>query len=134
MGARVSVGYGSYFCRVGLAKKIEKNKSMVCTIGFIWRQLGEKAYTRRVVREAVTFRERKKNRGSCAECGDYVAASSFRYHMERSKGISLPQTRGVNMGGGGPTTYVVSFLRVLKTMYLPVLGCPVMAHSAWRLQ
>ena len=34
------------------------------------------------------------------------------------------QTRGVNMGGGGPTIYVVSFPRILKSVECPVPGFP----------
>ena len=54
-------------------------------------------------------------------------------HMERLHGICVPQTRGVDEGEVGPTTYVVSFSRVLKLAKSPVPGCLVVAHSAGRL-
>ena len=50
--------------------------------------------------------------------------------MERSHGTSLPQTREFEVVVGVPITYVVSFPRVLKTVYFPVQGCPEVAHSA----
>ena len=53
----------------------------------------------------------------------------MRNHMELSYAIILPQTRGVDMGGGGPTTYVVSFPRVLKTMDCLVPGFLAVAQS-----
>ena len=43
-----------------------------------------------------------------------MAESSFFNHTESTDGIVLPQNRGVHVGGGGPETYRVYFLRVLK--------------------
>ena len=40
----------------------------------------------------------------------------------------------LTLGGVEPTTYVVSFPRVLKTVKFPVTGCPEVAHSAGRLR
>ena len=49
--------------------------------------------------------------------------------------ISVPQTREVEIGGGGvPVPYVVSFSQMLKTVVFPVTGCPEVAHSAGRLR
>ena len=45
-----------------------------------------------------------------------MTASSLCHHMYRSHGIVLPQTRGVDIGGGGSETYVVSFLCILKSV------------------
>ena len=41
---------------------------------------------------------------------------------------------GFDEVGGGPTTYVVSFPKVLQEVRFPVPGCPAMAHSAGRLR
>ena len=62
-----------------------------------------------------------------------MEASYLKAHMERSHGICVPQTRGVDEVGEGPTTYTVSFPRVLKEVICPVPGCPAVAHSAGRL-
>ena len=40
--------------------------------------------------------------------------------------------RGVDEGWVRPTTYVVSFPRVLKSVKYPMLVCPVVAHSSAR--
>ena len=69
------------FCRVWLAKNLEKIKAIMCKPGFIWLQLGEEAYNRQVTGEEATFRERKRTRVGCAECGYLVAAYSFRHCM-----------------------------------------------------
>ena len=49
-------------------------------------------------------------------------------------GICIPQTRGVDKKGEVPTTYGVSFTRVLQSVRCPVPGCPAVAHSPGRLQ
>ena len=41
---------------------------------------------------------------------------------------------GFNMGRRVPTTYVVSFPRILKSVELPVPGCPEIFHSADRMR
>ena len=46
--------------------------------------------------------------------GGAMVLASLHHHMERTHGIVLPHTRGVDVGGGGPETYVVYFTRVLK--------------------
>ena len=63
-------------------------------------------------------------------CGVTVVASYIRAHMERVHVICVPQMRGVDEVGGGPTTYVVSFPKVLKEVRCPVPGFPAVAHSA----
>ena len=54
--------------------------------------------------------------------------------MAQIHGICVTQMRGANKVGGGTTTYVVSFPRVLKKVKCPVPGCPAIAHSVGRLQ
>ena len=71
---------------------------------------------------------------SCTECGVTVATSYLKQHVTRLHGICVPQTRGVDEGGGVPTTYVVSFPGVLQLVRFPVPVCPAVAHSLGRLQ
>ena len=78
------------------------------------------------------FRYQKKSRVSCTKCGVTVAASYLKTHMARIRVICVHQTRRVNAVGGGSTTYVVSFPRVLQEVKYPVLGCLSVAHSAQR--
>ena len=47
---------------------------------------------------------------------------------------AYPRRGGVDEVGGGTTTYVVYFPRVLQKVKCLVPGCPVVAHSAGRLR
>ena len=80
------------------------------------------------------FRESKRLRVSCAECGVTVAQYLLQQYMSIQNGICVPHTRGVDKKGEGLTTYVVSFPRLLQLVRCPVTGCPVVAHSAGRLR
>ena len=71
---------------------------------------------------------------SCIVCGVTVAASYVKTHMSRSHGICVHHTRGVDEVGGGPSTYLVSFPRLLQEVKCPVPGCSVEVHSAGRLR
>ena len=122
------------FRRVGMEKNLDKMKAMICTQGLIWVQIREAMYKRRETGEGEKFWERKRTSVSYLECGTEVAASSIRNHLWQSNGVILPQTRGVHVGGGGATTYVVSFPRILKLVECPVIGCTAKAHSAGSMQ
>ena len=61
-------------------------------------------YKRWATGEGGNFRERKKTQVSCTECGVNVAASYLKTRMEQIHGTCVPQTRGVDEVGGGPTT------------------------------
>ena len=107
---------------------------MVCTPGFVWGKWGRQAYKQQATVEGATFQERNKLRVICAKCGVIVAQSSLKQYMTIQRGICIPQTRRVDEKGGRPTTYVVSFPRVLNSVRFPKPGCPAVAHSAARLQ
>ena len=55
-------------------------------------------------------------RVSCIKCGVEVASSYIKNRMESLHGICVPHIRGVDEGGGEPTTYVTSFPRILQLM------------------
>ena len=59
---------------------------------------------------------------------------SLRHHMEISHRIFVPRTCGVDVGGGVPETYVMSFPRVLKLVVCPVVRCPARDHNPKRLR
>ena len=63
-----------------------------------------------------------------------MAASSLRHHMERSHGIVLTRVREVDVGGGGPETYKLLFLRILKSVECLVEGCPERGKTPGRLR
>ena len=102
------------FRRVGLDTNHKNTKYIVCTYVFVWGNWSEEAYKLRSTGEGSMFREGKRIRLSCTECGMNVAALSLKKHMARLHGICVPQTRGVNKVGGLLTTYVVSLPSVLK--------------------
>ena len=64
--------------------------------------------------EGATFWDHKKIRVSCKEYGEAMSAPSLSHHMDIAHWIVLTQTQGVYVGGGGPETYLVFFLRVMK--------------------
>ena len=57
---------------------------------------------------------------------------SLRHHMEISQVIVLPQMWGVDINGGVPETYVVSFPRVLKPVACLVDRFPERANYPGR--
>ena len=59
-----------------------------------------------------------------ATCSVTVEASYLKAHMKRRHRICVPHKRGIDEVGGGLTTYVVSFPKVLKGVRCPVPGCP----------
>ena len=70
-------------------------------------------YKQQATGEGATFRERKKTWVSCTKCIVTVVASYLKTHMMQIHVICIPQTRGVDEVGGGPTTSMVFFPRVL---------------------
>ena len=90
---------------------------MVFTPGFIWGQQGVSEYTRRATGEGKKFREHKKTRVSYKECGTKMSESLLHHHMECAHRIFMPQTRGVDFGGGVTDKYVVSLTWVLTSVY-----------------
>ena len=101
------------FERVGYQTHLGNTKAIVCTTGFICVYQGTSAYKRITTGEGDTFREGKRTRVSCAECGGTMSASYLRHHMKRSHRIFLPQNKWIDSGGGGPDTYRVQFMWVL---------------------
>ena len=122
------------FKRVGLHKNLGRTKKMVFTTRLIWVQQGVAAYKRRATGEGATFWQRKITKVSCTECGGTMAESSLCHHMEISHGIVLPHTRREDVGGGSSETYVVSLLRILKSVECPVEGCSSRANNPGRLR
>ena len=122
------------FRRMGLEKNLENNKTIVFTPGFVWGEWGEQACKRRATGEGATFREQNRLRVSYAKCRVTVAQSSLKHHMSSQHVICVPHERWVDEKGYGPSTYVVSFPRVLQLVRCPVPGCPVVSHSAVRLR
>ena len=122
------------FQRMGLEMNLKNYKTMVCTPGYIWVKWGEQVYKIQSTGEGATYRERKRLRVSCADCGVTVARSYLKQHMMSLHGICAPQTRGVDDKGEGSTAYVGSFPRILQLVRCPVPGCRARAHSAVRVQ
>ena len=58
-----------------------------------------------------------------------MTASLLCHHLDRSHGIVMPQTWGVEISRGVEATYGVSFPRVLKLVECLVYGCPTRSHN-----
>ena len=106
---------------------------MISTVGFICGHIGEVAYNHREMGEGEKFWERISTRVIISECGTTMAASSIRNHMERSIVVIPPQTQGFDVGGEGPTTYVVSLPIILKSVECPLIVCIKKSHSAGKM-
>ena len=78
-------------------------------------------------REGTTFRERKRTRVSCEECGETMADSSLQNHMDRAHGKVLTKARGMDVSGGGLEVYKMSFTWILKSVDFLVEGLPAKA-------
>ena len=101
---------------------LNKTKNMICTPGFIWGKQVAEAYKQRATGEGPTFREMKRTRLRCDECGETISASSLQHHMYRAHGRLLPQVRGVDVGRGGLEVYKISFPCILNLVDCPVEG------------
>ena len=84
--------------------------------------------------KGATFWGCRRLQVNCAKCGVMIAESYLKQYMLIQHEICVPHTRGADEKGEGPTTYVLSFSRVLQSVRLPVPGCPLVCHSAGRLQ
>ena len=71
-------------------------------------------YNQRETGEGIKFRNRKKIRVSCEECGAAMLALALCHHMGRIHRIVIPQTQGAGVCRGGAEIYVASFPRALK--------------------
>ena len=58
---------------VGFYTNLGKTKSMMCTPGFIWGNLGNDYYKRQAMGKGATFRERKTTGGIYDNCGIIMA-------------------------------------------------------------
>ena len=68
------------FDRVGLNTNINKTVSMTCRPCTAAGNRSEEAYGRLMTREGLAFRERKRDRVECGDCGKEVAAGSLDSH------------------------------------------------------
>ena len=102
--------------------------------GLIWVEWGEKFYKQQATGERAMFGYMKRMRVSCTECGITMSSLYLKHHIGKLHGICVPQTRGVNNVGVLPTTYVVSFPRVIQSVRCSVPGYLAVAHSVGRLR
>ena len=103
---------------------------MVFKTSFIRGNWGEKPYKLRATGKIAPFRERRRTQVSCTKCSVTVAALYLKQHMAWIHGIYSPHTRRVDEGGGGLTTYMVSFPRVMQLVRCLVPRFLGVAHSA----
>ena len=89
----------------------------------------EEAYGRLMTGEGPTFRERKRERVTCGDCGKEVAAGSLESHRMTQHGKAREKrwtwTDAATGGGDGgkPQTYRIEFPKE-GAKACPVEGCP----------
>ena len=117
------------FDRVGLNTNINKTVSMIyrpCTAAG---NRSEEAYGRIMTGEGLPFRERKRERVECGDCGKEVAAGSLDSHRMTQHGKAKESlwtwTDAATVRGEGdePQTYRIEFPKGGTTV-CPVEGCP----------
>ena len=67
---------------------------------------------------------------SYTKCVVTMASSYLKQHMASLHGICVPQTIVFKEEGEVPTTYVVSFPKILQSVRYPVPECLAVSHSA----
>ena len=82
------------FSRVGLRTNADKTKVMVFLPGSIRTYYSEDAHKRKLEGQGDTYRQRKRRRVACTECGKDLAAGSIRSHMRSQHGLE-PQPPGM---------------------------------------
>lgn len=118
------------FERVGLRTNEDKTKAMVCTPGSIRSQVSQQAYKRRWDGHGPSYRQRKRHRTSCPECGKELREGSLVSHLRTQHGMDLPGNAGVAPPPApNPVEYRVNFPPTLDTVECPAEGCPYLARS-----
>ena len=83
--------------------------------------------------EGLTYRERKRERVECGDCGKGMASGSLDAHRMVHRGKAKEERwilTDADMGGWGePTTYRIEFPNKGGTRELPVEGCPGRART-----
>ena len=78
--------------------------------------------------EGLTYRERKRERVECGDCGKGMAAGSLEAHRAvqhgNAKAAKWSWTDAAMEGGGEPKTYRIEFPTKGGTRAFPVEGCP----------
>ena len=107
------------FARVGLKTNTEKTKVMVCLPGAIRTYYSEHAYKRKLEGQGDTYRQRKRRRVQCVECGEDLAAGSVTSHM-RSQHDMEP----VPQGGPAPPLAPACYLCTWPAPQGAPIPCP----------
>ena len=110
------------FDQVGIYTNLGKTKSMVCTPGFIWGEMGKEAYNQQAMGEGATLKEQNRTRVSCRERRVTMEASYLQQHVASIHGRSLLHKREVDNGVWGRDTYRVSFHRFLNSVAYMIEG------------
>ena len=101
------------FDRVGLHTNVGKTVSMTCRPCPTAGNQSEVAYGRKMTGEGPMYRERKRERVECRDCGKGMAAWSLEdssmVHHGKAKVEKWSWTDAATGGGGEPKTYQIEF-------------------------
>ena len=117
---------------MGLGTNMEKTKSIVCDLGFIWGMLSDTMYNQRVM-GGVFFPGTEMNLVQLHIVQGGGSGVFVKYPHGEATRVDFSTDACVRGGGGGPATYVVYLSRVLKTVHCSLPACPSIAHSAVRI-
>ena len=99
------------FDRVGLQTNVDKTVSMACHP--CWAGNGNrttKGYRRRMTEDGSSFRERQRERVTCGECGEELAAGSLSSHLITRHGKAAPRRHlWAPQTTGGARIYKMNF-------------------------
>ena len=112
------------FERVGLKTNVLKTKSMACTPGYISSQISAYAYKHKMGEGGDSYRERKKRRVVCPECGKNLAAGSLCAHMLKQHGLVGDTEQDLGSNDDDPEMFKVDFSPFVPSVQCPVNGCP----------
>ena len=114
------------FDRVGLQKNVRKTVGMVCRPCWAAGVRADEAYTRGMIEEGRSFKERQWERVLCPECGKEMPKGSLVMHCQTQHGMARgglgPEGDEADRGDE-PRTYRMAFPAKAGPRPCPVEGC-----------
>ena len=113
------------FDRVGLQTNVRKTVSMVCHPCQAVGKITTAEYGRSITGEGKSYREQKRDRVECEECGEHLEVGSLSSHLMTQHGRAAGRRRQWSTPAEGrvPQEYRISFPAKGGPRTCPVEGC-----------